>query len=215
MTGSPWMFCEHANEVPHGPCTCSLDCACRARMCPIVVQSPPDTPELRARLARQRHVIMPAEDVVEVTIYAKHADLIPTRGTKRSTGLDLRASETAIVLGGRTRRVPTGVSLHVRAPDDVETLDIQARGRSGMATRGHFLHVGTVDLDYRGPMDVIVFNSTRYDMRISPGDRVGQLVIPTVAAGAGRFLHVCVRTEIGVAPVDTERGAGGYGSTGR
>jgi dUTP pyrophosphatase len=158
-----------------------------------------------------------APSSVKVTIYATREDLTPTRGTKHSTGLDMRASEAAIILPGRPRRVPTGISIHVSAPPGVVTLDIQARGRSGLASNGYMLHVGTVDLDYRGAMDVILFNFTRHEMHISPGDRVGQLIVPEFAFSrfTEKAIPVDIAFGIGVAPVDTERGAGGYGSTGR
>lgn len=161
---------------------------------------------------------------VTVTLYATHPDYAPKRGTPHSTGLDLVASEMAIIRPGRVRRVPTGISVHVAAPEGVRVLDLQVRGRSGMASKGYFLHVGTVDLDYRGPMDVIMYNATRDDLVIRQGDRVGQLIVPEFAIAheretwvgfePWRVVPVDIVHAIGVAPIDTQRGAGGYGSTG-
>jgi len=157
-------------------------------------------------------------DAVTVTIYAKRDALMPTRGSKHCTGLDLRASEAAIIRPGRPRRVPTGISIHVNAPPGVAQIDIQTRGRSGMASLGYLLHVGTIDLDFRGQLDAILYNFTREDLHIRPGDRIAQLVVPEFAIdGSGHFevVPVLLQFAIGEAPVDTERGADGYGSTGQ
>jgi dUTP pyrophosphatase len=131
---------------------------------------------------------------------------LPAYQTEGSVGLDLRAAlREAIVLPSRERRlVPTG--LRVAIPEGFEG---QVRPRSGLALK-HGITVlnspGTIDQDYRGELMVLLVNLGVEPFRVDPLDRIAQLVIAPVA-----------RAEIDLVATldDTERGAGGYGSTGR
>ncbi len=130
---------------------------------------------------------------------------LPSQGTPGSAGFDLHAAvETAITLdpGARTR-VPTGLAIAV--PEGYEA---QVRPRSGLAFRHGIVlpnAPGTIDSDYRGEIQVIVMNAGDEAFRIERGDRIAQLVVAPVVVA--RFVEV--------SDLDaTERGAGGFGSTG-
>lgn len=122
-----------------------------------------------------------------------------------AAGADLRADLTAAleVQPGERIRVPTGVRCAL--PPGYEG---QVRPRSGLALR-HGLTIlnapGTIDSDYRGEIQVILVNLGQAPCTIQPLDRIAQLVIAPVTRA---------RFELGELPV-SERGDGGFGSTGR
>ena len=130
----------------------------------------------------------------------------PAYATPQSAGVDLRAHlEKPIVLQPLERTmVPTG--LFIALPPGYEA---QVRPRSGLAAK-HGITVlnspGTVDADYRGELKTILVNLSREPFEIVPGERIAQMVIAR---------HEQVEWE----PVEeldaTERGAGGFGSTGK
>ena len=130
----------------------------------------------------------------------------PAYATPQSAGVDLRAHlEEPLVLQPLQRAmVPTG--LYIALPPGYEA---QVRPRSGLAAK-HGITVlnspGTVDADYRGELKTILVNLSREPFEIVPGERIAQMVIAR---------HEQVEWE----PVEeldaTERGAGGFGSTGK
>ena len=130
---------------------------------------------------------------------------LPSYETSGSAGMDLPAAiEETIVLESLERTaIPTG--LQIAIPSGFEG---QVRPRSGMAFR-HGLTVtnapGTIDSDYRGELKVLLVNLGKEPVTIQRGMRIGQLVIaPVVQPSVSE-----------VATLDeTERGAGGFGSTG-
>ena len=130
---------------------------------------------------------------------------LPAYATAGAAGCDLRAavSESLTILPGGRALVPTGIALAI--PDGYEG---QVRMRSGLAIR-HGLTLlngpGTIDSDYRGEIRLVLANLGSEPATISRGDRVAQLVIAPV-----------VRAELSVVESleATDRGAGGYGSTG-
>jgi len=130
---------------------------------------------------------------------------LPDYATAAAAGLDLRAAvETPLVLlPGERALVPTGIALAL--PDGYEA---QIRPRSGLALRHGVTQLntpGTVDADYRGEIGVILINHGREPFTVTRGMRIAQLVVAPVAR---------VRwTEVEVLP-ESERGAGGFGSTG-
>jgi dUTP pyrophosphatase len=141
------------------------------------------------------------------------------RATDGAAGYDLHACEETIILPGTTASVRTGVCLAMPAPfvvgDDsllggpaaLLGVEAQVRGRSGLAFQhGIVAHVGTIDSDYRGEIAVLLHNTRRQPYRVRVGDRVAQLVFAPV------LLPELVEVE---ALTATERGAGGFGSTGR
>ena len=130
----------------------------------------------------------------------------PAYATEQSAGVDLRANlEEPLVLEPLQRiMVPTG--LYIALPPGYEA---QVRPRSGLAAK-HGITVlnspGTVDADYRGELKTILVNLSREPFEIVPGERIAQMVIAR---------HEQVEWEQ-VEQLDaTERGAGGFGSTGK
>lgn len=146
---------------------------------------------------------------VTVDIYTTW-DTEPEYKTELATGADLKAwlPDGPIVVGPSDQAIiPTGV--YIAAPDDVDT---NVRMRSGLAySHGLMLTngIGTIDSDYRNEIRLIIFNSSKVPYTIEHGDRVGQIVFtPVLKANWNRCES---RAELGL----TERGLGGFGSTGR
>lgn len=133
---------------------------------------------------------------------------LPSYETAGAAGADLRAN-FGVEGGGLTLApgaralVPTGLRLEI--PQGYE---VQIRPRSGLALK-HGITLpntpGTIDSDYRGPLGVIVMNAGKDPFEIAHGDRIAQMIIAPVVQA--RFDMV---TQLG----DTERGVGGFGSTG-
>ena len=124
---------------------------------------------------------------------------IPTRGTPGSAGLDLYADEAVRIEPGQWRLISTGISVAI-PPHFVGLV----WPRSGWARKGITTDAGVIDADYRGELFVLLVNFSNNPLDISPGMRIGQLLIQPV------FPHI---TEVDELP-DTERGASGFGSTG-
>lgn len=131
---------------------------------------------------------------------------LPRYETPLSAGMDVRANLTEpIVLKPLERTlVPTG--LFVELPAGYE---MQVRPRSGLAAKYGLTVLnapGTVDADYRGEVKVILANLSNEPFTINDGERVAQLVVAQ---------HAQVEWEESEVLSDTERGAGGFGSTGK
>lgn len=142
---------------------------------------------------------------MKVKIVNKSAFDLPQYATSQSAGLDLRANiAEAIILKPLERKlVPTG--LFIELPDGYEA---QIRPRSGLAIKSGISLVntpGTIDPDYRGEIGVIVINLSNNDFELLPGERIAQMVIC-------KFERI--EWESVDSLNDTERGAGGFGSTG-
>ncbi len=130
---------------------------------------------------------------------------MPTYETAGSAGADIRASleEPITLMPGERRLIPTG--MYVELPDGVEA---QIRARSGLSIRHGITMingVGTVDSDYRGEWNVPLVNLGQEPYTINDGDRIAQAVF-------SRYEHAefILSEEVN----DTERGGGGFGSTG-
>lgn len=128
----------------------------------------------------------------------------PKYQTSGSAGVDLSSTIAYSLQPMERKLIPTG--LRVAIPEGFEG---QVRPRSGLALRHGISMVntpGTIDSDYRGEIGVILINLGSEAFDIQPGDRIGQLVItPIVQAD---FFEVTSLEE-------TDRGDGGFGSTGR
>lgn len=144
--------------------------------------------------------------MVKVKIVNKGRQQLPAYATSQSAGMDLRANiEEPIELQPLERRlIPTG--LFMALPDGYEA---QVRPRSGLALK-HGITVlntpGTIDADYRGEVGVIIVNLSNTPFTIEPGERVAQMVIAKYEQAALEEVEVLD---------ETERGAGGYGHSGR
>ncbi len=130
---------------------------------------------------------------------------LPTYETAHAAGMDLRAFLTeAISLKPLARAiVPTG--LFIELPEGVEA---QVRPRSGLAAKKGVTVLnspGTIDADYRGEIKVILVNLSNEEFIINDGERIAQLVIAR---------HEKIEWNPTVSLQESERGAGGFGSTG-
>lgn len=129
---------------------------------------------------------------------------LPTRAHDGDAGMDLYASEGLTLSPGVVGVV--GTSIAPLIPDGHE---LQIRPRSGLAFK-HGVTVlnapGTLDSPYRGEIKVVLVNHGRRNYTVKAGDRIAQLVFAKV--------EPCEIVEVKELP-DTERGAGGFGSSGR
>ncbi|MEM6658061.1 MAG: dUTP diphosphatase [Pseudomonadota bacterium] len=133
---------------------------------------------------------------------------LPCYETAGAAGADVRANlpdRVPIMLApGQRILVPTG--LRVEIPKGYE---IQVRPRSGLALK-HGITLpnspGTIDSDYRGPLGIIVMNAGQDPFEVVHGERIAQLVIAPVIQAV---------FEPATALAETDRGSGGFGSTGR
>lgn len=143
---------------------------------------------------------------MKVKIINKSSHALPEYATEYSAGLDLRANiDEDITLHPLERNlVPTG--LYIELPKGYEA---QIRPRSGLALK-HGITVlnspGTIDADYRGEIRVILINLSNEPFVIKNGERICQMVVAA---------HAQVEWEETDAIEETERGAGGFGHTGR
>ena len=138
---------------------------------------------------------------------ARLADQLPAYATPGSAGLDLRACVDApLTIGpGQTVLIPTGLSIHIADPG----LAAMILPRSGLGHKHGIVLgnlVGLIDSDYQGALMVSCWNRSATAFTLQPLERIAQLVIvPVVQA---RFRVVA---DFGA----SDRGAGGFGSTGR
>ncbi len=143
---------------------------------------------------------------MKINIINKSHHQLPAYATEQSAGMDLRAFiEEPIVLHPMERKlIHTG--LYMALPKGYEA---QVRPRSGLALK-HGITVlnspGTIDADYRGELGVVLINLSQEDFVINDGERIAQMVI--AKHETAEFIEV---QELD----DTERGAGGYGHTGK
>ena len=131
---------------------------------------------------------------------------LPAYATEGSAGMDLRAflSEDIVIKPLQRVMVPTG--LYISLPQGYEA---QVRPRSGLAAKSGVTVLntpGTVDSDYRGELKVILINLSSEDFTVKSGDRIAQMVISR---------HEKAEFEETAALDETERGSGGFGSTGK
>ena len=129
---------------------------------------------------------------------------LPSYATEHAAGLDVVAAESLTLAPGQRHAVATGFAIAI--PHGYE---VQVRPRSGLALKYGLTCLntpGTIDSDYRGEVKVILANLGNEAFEVVRGERIAQLV--PAAVQRARFAEV---HELG----ETERGAGGFGSTGR
>lgn len=132
--------------------------------------------------------------------------VVPTYGSPFSAGGDLySAEESEVVIGpGKTAMIGTGLAMEI--PEGYVGL---IYARSGLATKRGLApanKVGVIDSDYRGEIKVALYNQSDAPQAVAAGERIAQIVIAP-------FLHA--EYEVKDTLSDTERGEGGFGSTGR
>ncbi|WP_299195335.1 dUTP diphosphatase [uncultured Litoreibacter sp.] len=132
---------------------------------------------------------------------------LPSYETSGAAGADLRANlpdrSSITIAAGARALIPTG--LRIAIPDGFEA---QIRPRSGLALK-HGVSLpntpGTIDSDYRGPLGVILINLGDAPFTVAHGDRIAQMIVAPV---------VQAQFKVAQSLDDTDRGAGGFGSTG-
>ena len=127
--------------------------------------------------------------------------------TAGSAGLDLRAciAETMVVEPGRTELIPTGIAMHLADPG----LAAMVLPRSGLGHKHGIVLgnlVGLIDSDYQGQVFVSLWNRSSTAFTLEPMERIAQLVVVPVVQVAFTLVESFDQSE---------RGAGGFGSTGR
>ena len=142
---------------------------------------------------------------MKVKIINKSANALPAYATEFAAGLDVRADNAEpIVLKPLGRAmVPTGLYLEIPAG-----YEVQVRPRSGLAAKKGVTVLnspGTIDADYRGEVRVILVNLGAEDFVIERGERIAQLILAK---------HEVIEWDEVSELADSERGAGGFGSTG-
>lgn len=139
------------------------------------------------------------------TVYFKklsEAAQVPTRGSSGAAGYDLYCSEDITIPGGWSLLVKTDIAVEMPAH-----LYGEIKPRSRLAKKAINVLGGVIDSDYRGPLGVILHNTVEGGppLVISKGDRIAQIIFQS---------YFCVRfTEAELS--QTERGGGGFGSTGK
>lgn len=132
---------------------------------------------------------------------------LPFYATEGAAGADVRASvpekKSITVKAGERVLIPTGISMEIPVG-----YEVQVRPRSGLSLKSPLMVVnspGTIDCDYRGEVNIIIGNFGKEDYVIEHGLRIAQLVIAPVIQA--RYVTTSSLNE-------TQRGAGGFGSTG-
>lgn len=131
---------------------------------------------------------------------------IPTRGSDKAAGVDLYAciDEFVKIPPHKTVKIPTGISIEL--PDNTFGA---IYARSGLATKKGLAPancVGVVDSDYRGEVIVALHNNSNFSAVVQPGDRIAQMIVQRY-----QDIKLVEAEELS----DTDRGAGGFGSTGK
>ena len=131
---------------------------------------------------------------------------VPTQGTAEAAGWDLRALEETTVRKGQTERIRTGLAVAI--PSGWEG---QIRSRSSLGAKGMIMPngVGTIDSDYRGELMILAtWIGEGESITLAKGERVAQLLIAPVPLTTFREVDIQDLSK-------TERGEGGFGSSGR
>jgi dUTP pyrophosphatase len=142
---------------------------------------------------------------MKIKILNKSRHDLPHYETIASAGMDLRASLTESRILKPLERTVVGTGLFIELPVGCEA---QVRPRSGLAAKKGITVLnapGTIDADYRGEIGVILVNLSKEDFEIQNGERIAQLVIAK---------HERVEWEETKELSETDRGEGGFGSTG-
>lgn len=143
---------------------------------------------------------------MKIKVVNTSSNELPSYETLMSAGMDLRANiEDSITLKPLERKlIPTGLKIQLEAG-----YEAQVRPRSGLAYKQGITVLnapGTIDADYRGDVGVILINLSSENVEIRPGDRIAQMVIAK---------YEQIEWELVNSLEETERGEGGFGSTGK
>lgn len=142
---------------------------------------------------------------MKVKVTFNSTNELPKYETPLAAGMDIRANiEQQVELKPMERKlIPTGLFMEIPAG-----YECQVRPRSGLALKKGLTVLnspGTIDADYRGEVGVILINLSAENVTIEPGERIAQLVFAQVEQAVWSIADTLTQTE---------RGAGGFGSTG-
>ena len=141
---------------------------------------------------------------IKIRMAADAADLFPVKAHSSDAAWDLRARIAMELPVKRSTLVPTGVFIELP-----ENFEAQVRPRSGLALKHDLMLTnspGTIDSGYRGEVGVIMYNGGTEEFKINRGDRIAQMVICKLPE-----IELCEAETLS----DTNRGEGGFGSTGK
>ncbi len=151
-----------------------------------------------------RHEKRPAGYDAALLAIVQDKKYLPEKAHEGDFGFDLRSTMDITLAPGQVTQVPLGVKLALP-----ETVSAKIEGRSSLAMEGIFPVGGIIDSGYRGELMALLVNLTDQPFEVQDGDRVAQLC-------------VFANYNVAIAPVDsfgdeeeTQRGEGGFGSTGR
>jgi len=138
----------------------------------------------------------------KLIVCKNHDDaIIPKRGSKQAAGYDLYTIDEGRLMPKQTRLFDTGISFTV--PEGTYG---RIAPRSGLSKKGILVNAGVVDRDYTGPVKVMLHNLSDEMYQVKKNDRIAQLIIEKIATP--------IIEEVGSLK-ETDRGEGGFGSTGR
>ena len=127
--------------------------------------------------------------------------IIPERKSTSAAGYDLYADESIIIPNGTRALVATNIAMAIP-----EGYYGDIRPRSSLAVGGIDIGAGVIDSDYRGNIKVLLINNSKSAFTVNPGDRVAQLIVKQI------FTDPIIES---IEPLSTtDRGTGGFGSTG-
>lgn len=141
--------------------------------------------------------------MIKVKRLTKNA-VIPTYATSGSSGMDLCAVESVKIKAREYVLVKTGLAIELE-----EGYEAQIRPRSGLALKSGITVLntpGTIDADYRGEIGVILLNVSNKDFTVQEGDRIAQMVIQQIVK-----MPIVLTDSL----KESDRGSGGFGSTGK
>ena len=124
----------------------------------------------------------------------------PSRGSDEAAGYDLYSYENQTITPNKIKLIDTGIS--IRVPEGTYG---RIAPRSSVSKKGILINAGVIDRDYRGPVKVMVHNLSNNDYVINKNDRIAQLILEQIKTPPVELVE-----ELD----DTERGDGGFGSTG-
>lgn len=141
-----------------------------------------------------------ASEILQIKRLSENA-ILPTRGSVYAAGYDLCSAYDCVIPARGKGLVKTDLAIAI-PPNTYARI----APRSGLALKNFIdTGAGVVDYDYRGPVGVVLFNHADTDFEVKRGDRIAQLILE----------RICMADVVEVSELaDTERGAGGFGSTG-
>lgn len=157
-----------------------------------------DDPSCSSRLSSEPN--SPRDDCLKVMLFSKKAR-VPQRASEFAAGLDLHAAQSCVIPEWSRMTIPTDIAVQI--PSGCYG---RVAPRSGLAKK-YFIDVaaGVIDEDYRGPLGVILVNNSAAAFTVEEGDRIAQLILERYSRCA---VEVCEALD------DSQRGSGGFGSTG-